>query len=432
MSAIAFDIPDEIEAVKDGLTGFLDAEVIGRHEKHHELLSNPRHTYGEDGRYVPEVVALIREVRMAAAEAGYYNMCVPEDLGGAGLGKLAYYVCWHHAFHHCGPLNWLTVYAISHWAFGPSPVLAKVTPQAREEILADMLAGRTSMCFGLSEPGAGSDAAGLRTRAVADGEGWRLSGRKIWTTNSPIADYCIVFAISDADKAAARRGGISAFLVPTSAAGFEIERIIRMHGSVGGDEAELVLEDVRVEPYQLVGDLHQGFATALLGVSLGRIYNSARATGLARWSLELALDYAKTREAFGKTISDYQGVTFPLAEAAMEVHAAHLMGLNAAALLDRGEPAIKELSMAKAYSVEVGVRAIDRAPSRPLAPWASPTNWASRRPTKPFASSTSPTAPTRSCAAPSCIGCWAATWSFSSASGAQNPRSERLSKYHFF
>jgi acyl-CoA dehydrogenase len=201
----------------------------------------------------------------------------------------------------------------------------------------------------------------LRTKAVSDGDGWRLSGRKIWTTNSPIADYCIVFAITDPDRAAARKGGISAFLVPTDAEGFEIESIIRMHGNVGGDEAQLVLEDVRIEPHQLVGDLHNGFGTALLGVSLGRIYNSARATGLARWSLELALEYTKTREAFGQTISDYQGVTFPLAESAMEVHAAHLMGLNAAALLDRGEPAIKELSMAKAYSVEVGARAIDRA-----------------------------------------------------------------------
>ena len=361
MSAIAFDIPEEIQSVAEGLTAFLDAEVVARHQQHHELLSNARHTYDEDGRYVPEVVALIREVRMAAAEAGYYNMCVPENLGGAGLGKLAYYVCWHRAFHHCGPQNWLTVYAVSHWAFGPSPVLAKVTPKARDEILTDMLAGRTSMCFGLSEPGAGSDAAMLRTKAVPDGDGWRLSGRKIWTTNSPIADYCIVFAITDPEKAAARKGGISAFLVPTDAEGFEIESIIRMHGNVGGDEAQLVLEDVRVEPHQLVGDLHNGFGTALLGVSLGRIYNSARATGLARWSLELALEYTKTREAFGQTISDYQGVTFPLAESAMEVHAAHLMGLNAAALLDRGEPAIKELSMAKAYSVEVGARAIDRA-----------------------------------------------------------------------
>ncbi|SVD43900.1 uncharacterized protein METZ01_LOCUS396754, partial [marine metagenome] len=127
------------------------------------------------------------------------------------------------------------------------------------------------------------------------------------------------------------------------------------------NEAQLVLEDVRVEPYQLVGELNQGFKIAVFGVSMGRIYNSARALGLARWSVDLALDYSTQRQAFGKPISEYQGVTFPLAESAMELHASHLMGLNVAQLLDRGEPAIKELSMTKAYAVEVGARAIDRA-----------------------------------------------------------------------
>jgi acyl-CoA dehydrogenase len=239
--------------------------------------------------------------------------------------------------------------------------LERVTEEARGEILGGMLEGRTSMCFGLSEPGAGSDAAALTTKAVPDGNGWRISGRKIWTTNAPIADYCIIFAQTDPERAAARKGGISAFLVPTDAPGFEVESIIAMHGAVGGNEAQLVFEDIRVEPSQLVGELHDGFKNAVFGVSMGRIYNSARALGLARWSLELALDYAGTRQAFGKPISEYQGVTFPLAESAMELHGAHLMGLNAAMLLDKGELAIKELSMAKAYAVEVGARAIDRA-----------------------------------------------------------------------
>jgi acyl-CoA dehydrogenase len=274
---------------------------------------------------------------------------------------LAYYVAWEHTFRLCGPHNWLAVYAISHWAFGPSRLLERVTEEARGEILGGMLEGRTSMCFGLSEPGAGSDAAALTTKAVPDGNGWRISGRKIWTTNAPIADYCIIFAQTDPERAAARKGGISAFLVPTDAPGFEVESIIAMHGAVGGNEAQLVFEDIRVEPSQLVGELHDGFKNAVFGVSMGRIYNSARALGLARWSLELALDYAGTRQAFGKPISEYQGVTFPLAESAMELHGAHLMGLNAAMLLDKGELAIKELSMAKAYAVEVGARAIDRA-----------------------------------------------------------------------
>ncbi len=360
MTSIAFDIPNEVIAIRDGVTAFVNAEVMARHDKHADLLSNPRRLYREDGRMCNEALALIREVRMASAKAGYYNMCVPKEIGGAGMGLLAYYVAWEQIYRMCGSHYWLCTYVISHWAFGPSPVLLQMTPQAREEMLAPMLAGEKSMCFGMSEPNAGSDAAMLQTRARREGDGWRISGRKIWTSNAPYADYIIVFAITDAERAAQKKGGISAFLVPTDSPGYEIESIIRMHGCIGGDEAAVVLDDIRVEPHQLVGKLHEGFRIGLLGVSLGRIYNSARAVGLARWALGLAFDYTKTREAFGLPIREYQGVTFPLAESAMEVHAAHLTGLNAALLLDRGERAIKELSMAKAYTVEVCARAIDR------------------------------------------------------------------------
>lgn len=357
MSAIATPLPEDIVAVRQGLVDFAAAEILPRHAANRVLFENPRRLFREDGRYGDEVLALVREVRMASAKAGFYTMCVPESLGGAGFGMLAYYACWEELFRTCGPANWLMLYAISHWAFGPSRVLERVTPQAREQILDPMMAGETSMCFGLSEPGAGSDASRLQTRAVVDGEGWRISGRKIWTTNSPVADYCIVFARTEAGG----QSGISAFLVPTSSPGFHVERIIRMFGGIGGDEAELRLEDVKVEPWQLVGGLHQGFQTAIHGVSIGRVYNAARAVGYGRWALEKALDHAKTREAFGKPIAEYQGVSFPLAESATELHAAHLMGLNAAGLLDQGAPAIKELSMAKTYSVEIGVRAVDRA-----------------------------------------------------------------------
>ena len=131
-----------------------------------------------------------------------------------------------------------------------------------------------------------------------------------------------------------------------------------MFGSIGGDEAELRLEDISVQRWQLVGTLHQGFQTAFHGISIG---HAARAVGYGRWALEIALEHAKAREAFGKPIAEHQGVSFPLAESAMELHGAHLMGLNAARLLGQGGLAIKELSMVKAYLVEIGVRAVDRA-----------------------------------------------------------------------
>ena len=357
MSAIAFDIPEDILAMREGLRAFAEAEILPRHEANLDLFEDQRRLYESDGRFSEELLHLIGEVRRAASKAGYYQMCVPEELGGGGLGHLAYFVGFEELFHTCGPQNWLMLYAVSHWAFGPSRLLEKLTERARDEMLAPMMAGEKSMCFGLSEPGAGSDASRITTRAVPDGDGWRITGRKVWTSNSPVADYCVVFAVTDPDT----RGGISAFLVPTDAPGFEIQRIIKLFGHIGGDEAELTLDDVRVEPWQLVGDLHKGFAAALYGVSLGRIYNSARAVGYGRWALEQALDYAGVRKAFGKTISEFQGVTFPLAESATELHAAHLMALNAATLLDRGDAAVKELSMAKAYAVQVGYKAVDRA-----------------------------------------------------------------------
>jgi len=361
MSAIAIDLPADVLAARDGIVALAEQEVIPRHETHRALFEDPRALYRDDGRFSAALLHLIREVRTASARAGFYQMCVPESLGGGGLGHLAYYVAWEALFHRCGPRNWLMLYVLAHWAFGPSRLLAQLTEEARSRFLPGLMDGTRSMCFGLSEPNAGSDASMIRTRAKRDGQGWRITGRKIWTTNAPVADYCIVFAVTDVKRAAAKKGGISAFLVPTNAEGFKVQRIIRLFGHVGGDEAEITLDDVRVEPWQLVGQLNHGFAAALYGVSLGRIYNSARAVGYGRWAVELALGYAKTREAFGNAIAEYQGVTFPLAEAATELHAAHLMGLNASMLLDRGDSAVKELSMAKAYSVQVGYRAVDRA-----------------------------------------------------------------------
>lgn len=360
--AVAFPVPDEVHDVVDGLEQFVKVEVIGRHSEHAELLDDVRRRFGPDGAYSAEVVALIREIRTASSAAGYFNLAVPTDMGGGGLGHVAYFAAWERIYHLCGGSRWLAQFTISHWAFGPSAMLARLTERARTEILPGMMAGETMMCFGMSEPDAGSDATMIRTRAVAeDGGGWRLSGRKIWTTHVPIAEWMIVLAVTDSERAAARRGGISAFLVATSAEGFRLDRVIGMWGEPGGTEAESVFEDVRVEPWQLVGDLHEGFQIGLQGVSLGRIYNTARAVGLSRWALEMATEYAKGRRAFGHPIAEYQGVTFPLASSATEIHAAHLLGLNAATLLDTGHRAVKELSMAKSFAVQAGVRAVDRA-----------------------------------------------------------------------
>ena len=353
MSAIAKELPEEVKIARDGILAFAEQEVIARHDANKAFFEDPRCLYREDGRFSDELIELINDVRMESSKSGFYHMCVPESLGGGGLGHLAYYVAWEALFHRCGPQNWLMLYALAHWAFGPSRLLEKVTDEVKATFLPGLMDGSKSMCFGLTEPNAGSDASMISTKAVRDGDGWNISGRKIWTSNAPIADYCVVFARTEE--------GISAFMVPTAAAGFEIQRVIKLFGHIGGDEAEISMENVYVEPWQVVGELGKGFAAALYGVSLGRIYNSARSVGYGRWALEMAIDYSSTREAFGSAISDYQGVSFPIAESATELHAAHLMGLNASSLLDQGQTAVKELSMTKAYSVQKGLKAVDCA-----------------------------------------------------------------------
>ncbi len=360
MTAIAFDYPHEIAALREGIAGFIRAEVISRHERNNDLLSNPRRKYTEQGAYTPQVLALIQEVRMAAAKAGYYGMCAPTEIGGGGLGYLAYFVAWEQIFRQCGAHYWLGMYAVAHWVKGPSPVLRKVTPELLRQVVPKLMSGEHSMCFALSEPGAGSDAAMIKTRAERDGDGWRLTGNKIWITNGPYAEQAIVFAVTDPELAGKRKGGISAFLVPTNSKGFVVEKLVKMWGHQGTLEAQLNFESVRIEPHQLIGELDQGFKIAMLGVGLGRMYNSGKSVGLARWALEQGFDYAKARETFGRKIAEYQSVMFPLAESAMQVHAAHLMGLNCAQLLDRGLAATKELAMTKAYCVEVGKNAVDR------------------------------------------------------------------------
>lgn len=360
MPAIAAEYPDEIVAMRDGLTSFLRRVVVPTHERHARVLDNPRRRYDSDGRTSAEAWKIIKDVRQQSAEAGFYAMCIPETLGGGGMGYLAYFAAWERVFHQCATKYWLANVVLSHWARGPSALLSKLQPEVRDAVVPSLMAGKTTLCFALSEPDAGSDATMIKTQATPDGSGWRLSGSKIWITNAPYANFAIVFAVTSPELAQQRRGGISAFLVPTDSPGFTVESLIRMWGSTGTDEAQLRFDDVRIEPSQLIGELDHGFDIAMVGVALGRLYNAARGVGVGRWALELGVEYAKIRHSFGKPLSEYQGISFPLAESAMQLHAAHLVARNAAELLDQGLQARKELSIAKALAVEAGRSAVDR------------------------------------------------------------------------
>jgi acyl-CoA dehydrogenase len=354
-------LPQPVEEILFGLQRFVQAEVLPREQVIEDLLEDPRRMYDEAGRYCPEIMTVRRDIRIAASTAGYYQMFVPESLGGAGEGALVLYAVWEHLYRTSGMKHWLAFDSVSHWATGPSALFAAATGSTREQVLPRLMSGEATLCFAMSEPDAGSDLWRMRTRATPDGDGWRLTGTKQWMTNGPYADYALVFAVTDPGAVAARKGGLSVFVVPTDAPGYQVDSLIKLHGHIGSNEAIVSLTNVWVPADAMLGELNDGLSLGLSGTTLGRLYNAARSVGLSRWALDVALDYAATRETFDRPIIDHQGVSFPLASCAAEIHAAHLMGLHAAGLVDEGKPAIKEAAMAKMFSTEMAGRAIDQA-----------------------------------------------------------------------
>jgi acyl-CoA dehydrogenase len=355
-------VSGEVEAseIIDGLIAFIDAVVLPLEDQNQDLLQNPRNLYDARGAYSASAKALVREARTASAAAGYYGMFCPSEIGGGGLGSRAMLDAYESVYRKYGPGRLLIEATIAHWATGPSFLCRHFSPAVRETLLNDLMAGRVSMCFGMSEPNAGSDAWMMSTRAVKDGDSWVITGTKQWTSNSPYADYCYLFAVTDPAIHKERKGGVSCFLVPMIAPGVSVDSVIRMFGEIGGNEGIVSFVDVRVPAENLIGTEGQGFKLAMGGVSLGRVFNSGRALGLSRWALERAVDYAKTRETFGKPIAEYQGISFKLAESAMDIYAARGAAKDLTERLDRGERPIRELAMSKAICAEAFLRVADR------------------------------------------------------------------------
>jgi acyl-CoA dehydrogenase len=358
---VFLDLPTDTLEIIAGLRRFVDTEVAPRMSSLQPILDDPYVLYGPDRVLHPEVRAARSEIRRASAAAGYYQMFAPEAVGGGGLDMVTLYAVWHDLYRRDGMRGWMSFDSVAHWATGPSHLLAEMTPEARDAYSASIMSGDTTLCFALSESNAGSDVWRMQARAERTSSGWRLSGEKQWITNGPYADVAIVFAITDPDLVATRRGGLSAFLVPMDLAGAEVESVLRLYGHVGSNEATLAFRDVELPPWSMLGPEGDGLRLALSGTGVGRIYNAARSIGLAAWAVQMATEYANDRVTFGKPIIEHQGVAFPLAEAAMDVLAAHLLGLHAAATLDRGEPALVEAAIAKCRSTEIAVEVIDRA-----------------------------------------------------------------------
>jgi alkylation response protein AidB-like acyl-CoA dehydrogenase len=334
---VDFELPEELQEIQRVVREFAAAEVAPRARE-----------WDEKGEFPWEVVRKLGPL-------GMMGITVPEALGGAGMGALATAVVVEEIARHDGSLA-LTV--ASHNGLGTGHILRFGTDDQRRRWLPPLAAGEKLAGWGLTEPGSGSDAAGMLTRAERRGDRWVLNGTKTFITQATVGATFVVLAKTDPAR---KQHGITAFVVEKGAPGFSQRPI---HGKLGmrsSDTGELVLEDVEVPDDQRVGGVNEGFTNTLQILARGRITIGALAVGLARGALEEARAYAKERKAFGKAIAEFQAIAFMLADMATEVSAARLLVHRAASLCDAGAPFAKEASMAKLYASEAAMRATSRA-----------------------------------------------------------------------
>lgn len=357
-----YTLPNEWIEFGDSLIRFIDREVAALEQDNKALLASERTIYTPEGRYAPDVLKLRKQVRMRSAELGFYTALSDESLGGGGLGAQAAVYLQERLNAHVGPERHLiqTVVLPSPFTNGLTPVLKHLDPKVLEQHHEAISSGEKTLCFALSEPDAGSDVFGMRTRAERDGDEWVLNGTKQWITNAPYADFAMVFAVTDPEKARTHRGGITGFFVPTNTPGFSVPSVIPTMGHLGADIGIVTLENVRVHDSLRVGPVDRGLTAALDGVNAGRLSMAASCLGLARWALDQALAYAKVRKTFGQPIAEHQAVQFMLADCAMDIYAAKSMIQHCAWLVDQGQAATKEVSIVKAFSTEAAGRVFDR------------------------------------------------------------------------
>ena len=309
----------------------------------------PRSREIEDRDEIP------RDVIDEMAGMGLFGLGFPEEVGGQGFGKLGY----------CVAVEQLARTNASLWnVIGGSSGLCGTAihrggpDELRSRYLPALLGAKKIGAYALSEPGAGSDAGGLKTQARRDGDAYVIDGAKTFITNAPIADVFVVFTTLD-PKAGSK--AITAFVVERDTAGLEVGRNDAKMGLHGSTTAQLFFRDMRVPASQRVGEEGRGFAIALGTLDHGRMGLAAHAVGAAQRLLEACVAHAKSRVQFGKPISANQAIQWLLADAAIDVHAARLMVYDAASRADRGERVTDRAAKAKLFATEALGRIADAA-----------------------------------------------------------------------
>ena len=337
-----FELSDEHRMLKELVRRFVTDELLPL-----EAGVLAREAAGQDIE-IPD--ADRRRVDARSRELGLWGLDAPADVGGMDLPAVAMV----GVNEELG--RTITPYTLPPDSPNLRMLAATVTERQRDAYLAPYVRGETISAIGISEPGAGSDPAGMLTRAVRDGDDWVLDGRKIWITRAAEADFTIVMAVTGRDGA---RAAMSAFLVDRGTPGFNVLRPIPMLG--GHVTYEVALEGCRVPGWKLLGSEGAGFAPMQLRLGTRRIEMAAWSLGMAQRALEMMIDFAGQRTTFGRPLAERGVVQGWIAEAATRIHGCRLMTYDCAAKLDAGRDVRLEISMIKAEATEMAWAVVDRA-----------------------------------------------------------------------
>ena len=280
-------------------------------------------------------------------ELGICGICVPEDLGGAGLDYVTLALVLEEIAAGDGGTS--TVISVTNCPVN-AILMRYGNAQQQKQWLTPLAQGHMLGAFCLTEPHAGSDASSLKTTAVQDADGYVINGVKQFITSGKNGHVAIVIAVTD--KAAGKKG-MSAFIVPTSSPGYSAERLEDKLGQHSSDTAQVNFDNCRIPHGNLIGKEGEGYKIALSALEGGRIGIAAQSIGMARSAFDVALSYAKDRTSFGSAIIDHQAVGFRLADCATQIEAARQLTWHAAALRDAGLPCLKEAAMAKLFASEM-------------------------------------------------------------------------------
>jgi acyl-CoA dehydrogenase len=342
------NIPEELLELRSSLRQFIEREVRPLEDQYRTEIQ-------EKGTFA-EYKAMRQKVRRRAAELGFWTVHMPEEVGGGGLSYLGQVLLSEEASQH--GLILTEFEAIIPVVIGPTPVYLDCTEAQREKYLFPLMAADKTTCFALTEPGAGSDATRIQTKAERQDGGWVVTGRKHFITGGDEADFALVFAVTDPEKRA--QGGITAFLVDADSPGYSVSRVQRTM-SPHQNPVELTLDGVVVSEDQVLGRVGFGFYSAVKGINGARLQIAASALGRAQYLLDRSLEYGKERVAFGQPIGKNQYVQGMLVDSYSELEQARLLVYQCAADIDEGADGRREAALAKLVATEMVGRLADRA-----------------------------------------------------------------------